>query len=74
MKVASFRGMPWRCACSGDGARLAVFVRFTGLAANAPFRTAAELEAGQCRAAIEATCTRRMFVDHDRELVAILAR
>ncbi len=42
VRVGSFRDMPERCACSGDVAKLAVFVRFTNLGANLPARAAIE--------------------------------
>ncbi len=72
VRVGSFRDMPQRCACTGDAAKLAVFVRFTNLGERLPLRTAIEAEAVQCRAAMEASCLRRTAVRHGNSLVAIL--
>jgi hypothetical protein len=72
VRVGSFRDMPQRCACSGDVAKLAVFVRFTNLGATLPARTALEKEGAACRAAMEASCLRRTVVTHDGSPVAML--
>jgi hypothetical protein len=72
VRLVSFRGLPERCACSGDAAKLAVFVRFTNLGTNLPSRPAIETEAAKCRAAMEKTCARRTTVTHDGTIVAML--
>jgi hypothetical protein len=72
VRVGSFRDMPQRCACTGDTAKLAVFIRFTNLGQRLPSRTAIEAEAAQCRAAMEASCLRRTALTHGDSLVAIL--
>jgi hypothetical protein len=72
VRLGSFRDVAERCACSSDSAKLAVFVRFTNLGATLPSRPAAEAEAAKCRAAMEATCARRMAISHDGNVVALL--
>jgi hypothetical protein len=72
VRVGSFRDMPQRCACTGDVAKLAVFIRFTNLGAALPARPAIEAEAAQCRAAMEASCRVRTPIVHDGTLVALL--
>jgi hypothetical protein len=74
MRVESFRSMPQRCACTGSSVKFAVFVRFTGLGTNIPVRRTMEAEAAQCRAAMEATCTRRETIIHGGTIVGLLGR
>ncbi|HEY2092063.1 MAG TPA: hypothetical protein VGJ81_09250 [Thermoanaerobaculia bacterium] len=70
--IASFTSMPQRCACTSSAAKLAVFVRFIGLGAHLPMRPTMEVEAAECRAAMERTCTRRLTIVHEGVVVGEL--
>lgn len=72
LRIESFRSMPQRCACTGSAAKLAVFVRFTGLGARIPMRPTIEAEAAECRAAMDRTCARRVTIVHEGVVVGVL--
>jgi hypothetical protein len=72
LRVGSFRNMTQRCACTGDMAKLAVFIRFTNLGASLPERPAIEEEAAKCRAEMQASCLRRTIVTRGDSPVAML--
>lgn len=74
VRLQSFAWMPQRCACTGDAAKLAVFIRFANLGARLPNRPAIEEEAAQCRAVMERTCTQRLPIVHDGVLVGLFGR
>ena len=71
-RIQSFARDPQRCRCSGQGANIAIFIRFENLGTSHPKRAMIESEAEQCRQEMRATCRRTMPIENEGVIVGMI--